>query len=83
MSYDSMEEAIPTMSYEDQIKLMAVLVEAIKSHLPNVKASSDKNKNDYTDSYPSGYFDLFGSDPTYPDEPKELSWELESRKEFF
>ena len=42
-------------------------------------------KKDFTDSYPPGYFDLFGSidDPSYPSEPEELSWDLENKKTFF
>ncbi len=84
MSYDSLAKAIPKMTYEEQINLMAILVEAIKSRLPTPQSSSDNKKTDHTDSYPVGYFDLFGSidDPSFV-EPEELPVELEAKKAFF
>ena len=82
MSYDSVAKAIPMMSYEEQINLLSVLVEAVKSGI-NKATSAKKQEKDFTDSYPKGYFDLFGSDPDYPEEPEELSWDLEAKKEFF
>ena len=30
------------------------------------------SRRDYTDTYPKGFFDLFGSDPTYPDVPEDI-----------
>lgn len=84
MSYETFAEAIPTMTYEEQVNLLSVLVDAIKSHIPGKKSESIVKKTDCTDSYPKGYFDLFGSidDPSFV-EPEELSWELEAKKEFF
>ena len=84
MPYDAIERAIPTMSYEEQISLLSVLMEALKSRISNLQSQISQKKVDYTDSYPKGYFDLFGSinDPSFV-EPEELSWELESKKEFF
>ena len=79
-SYDAIADAIPAMTYEEQLNLLTTLVEAIKAHIPNKQTSVSQKKTDYTDSYPPGYFDLFGSDPSYPEEPEELSWELESKK---
>ena len=83
MSYDAIANAIPTMTYEEQLNLLTTLVEAIKAHISNKQTTESQKKTDYTDTYPPGYFDLFGSDPSYPEEPEELSWELESKKEFF
>ena len=83
MSYDAIADAIPAMTYEEQLNLLTTLVEAIKTHIPNKQTTASQKKTDYTDSYPPGYFDLFGSVPSYPEEPEELSWKLESKKEFF
>lgn len=83
MSYEAMAKEISALTYEEQVNLLSVLVDAIKSHIPSKKTEKTAKKTDFSDTYPKGYFDLFGSDPTYPEEPKELSWELESKKEFF
>lgn len=86
MSYEAMTKEISTLTYEEQVNLLSVLVDAIKSHIPGKKAKpveSVEKKKDFSDTYPKGYFNLFGSDPTYPDEPKDLSWDLEAEKEFF
>lgn len=84
MSYEAMTKEISTLTYEEQVNLLSVLVDAIKSHIPGKKTKPVEKKKDFLDTYPKGYFDLFGSinNPTFV-EPKELSWELESKKEFF
>ena len=78
MSYDSFAEAIPTMTYEEQINLLEVLVNAVKCGL-NKSAQKKEQKS----SYPEGYFSLFGScnDDSFV-APEELSWELDSKREF-
>ena len=82
MGYDSVAKAIPNLSYEEQVNLMELLMESIKKALLN-RNNESENKTDFTDTYPNGYFDLFGSDPTFPEEPKELPLELDSLKEIF
>ena len=82
MSYDTFVNAIPTMTYEEQVDLLSVLIDAVKKGIHR-KPAEKSEPEDYTSSYPEGYFDLFGSDPDYPEAPEELSWELESKKEFF
>ncbi len=77
MSYDAVANAISTMSYEEQVSLMELLIESIKHALPKKENKAEKKK-DFTDSYPEGYFDLFGSDPTFPEEPEEVPIELDS-----
>lgn len=79
MSYDSFAEAIPTMTYEEQINLLSVLINAVKCGL-----NKSSPKKEQKSSYPEGYFSLFGScsDESFV-EPEELSWELDSKKEFF
>ena len=83
MSYNTFAEAIPTMTYEEQLDLISALVEAVKHGIHRSSAATTESK-DHTNSYPKGYFDLFGSvdDPSFV-EPPELSWDLESKKEFF
>lgn len=82
MSYDSIASAIPTMTYEEQVNLMEVLVNAIKSGISRKRTAKTAKKN-YKSSYPKGYFDLFGSldDPTFV-EPEELPIELDGNEAF-
>lgn len=84
MSYEAMTKEISTLTYEEQVNLLSVLVDAIKSHISGKKTKTVEKKKDFSDTYPKGYFDLFGSinDPTFV-EPEELPWELEANKEFF
>ena len=82
MSYDSVASAIPSMTYDEQINLLSILIDAVKKGIHSIPEKKSEAK-DHRDSYPEGYFDLFGSDPDYPEEPEELSWELEEKKEFF
>ena len=82
MSYDSIASAIPTMTYEEQVNLMEVLVNAIKSGISRKKTAKTAKKN-YKNSYPKGYFDLFGSDPTFFEEPEELPIELDGNEAIF
>ena len=72
MPYEAMVREVKTLSYDEQLNLMAVLVEAMKSAMHNTVSVSSAPKQDYRDSYPSGYFDLFGSDPTFFDEPEDI-----------
>ncbi len=80
MSYESIANAIPNMTYEEQVNLMEVLVNAIKSGISRKKTA----KKDCKSSYPKGYFDLFGSldDPTFV-EPEELPIELDGKEAIF
>jgi len=80
MSYDSVASAIPSMTYDEQINLLSILIDAVKKGIHSIPEKKSEAK-DHRDSYPEGYFDLFGSDPDYPEEPEELSWELEEKKE--
>lgn len=84
MTYDAIAWEIPALSYEEQVNLLYALTEAIKVHIPSAKKAAPAPQPDCTDSYPPGYFDLFGSidDPSFV-EPPELSWELEAKKGFF
>ena len=74
MSYDSFAEAIPTMTYEEQINLLEVLINAVKCGL-----NKSNQKNEQKSSYPEGYFSLFGSckDDSFV-VPEEIPWELDS-----
>lgn len=83
MSYDTFANAIPTMTYEEQVDLLSALIDAVKKGIHR-KPAEKSEPEDYSSSYQEGYFDLFGScdDDSFV-EPDELSWELESEKEFF
>ena len=83
MSYDTFANAIPTMTYDEQINLLSMLIDAVKKGIHSNLEKTTEAK-DHRSSYPEGYFDLFGScdDDSFV-EPEELSWELEAKKEFF
>jgi len=72
MSYDAIVKTIPTITYEELLKLNSVLSDAINARLVRKTAAAAK-KTDYTYAYPKGYFDLFGSidDPTFV-EPEDI-----------
>ena len=82
MSYETIANAIPTMTYEEQVNLMEVLVNAIKAGISRKKTAKTVKK-DCKNSYPKGYFDLFGSidDPTFV-EPEELPLSLDKMESF-
>lgn len=82
MSYDAIVNTIPTMTYEELLKLKSVLSDAINARISR-KAASAAKKTDFTDTYPKGYFDLFGSidDPTFV-EPEDIPMELDKIEEF-
>ena len=81
MSYDAIVNTIPTMTYEELLKLKSVLSDAINARI-SLKTASAVKKTDFTDTYPKGYFDLFGSDPTFFDEPEDIPMELDKIEEF-
>ena len=83
MPYAMMVEEAKKLSYEEQLGLIQVLVDALKANARN-NASKEEAKKDCSDTYPEGYFDLFGSidDQTFV-EPEELPWELDAKREFF
>ena len=79
MSYEAFAEAIPTMTYEEQINLISLLIEAVK-----FRNNNESSKETNLKTYPDGYFSLFGSinDDSFV-EPEEIKWELDSKREFF
>lgn len=83
MSYEACVKAIPAMSYDEQLNLMSALLEAIKAHIHR-EQTPVAEKKDFRDSYPKGYFDLFGSidDPTFV-EPEDIPMELDHLEDLF
>lgn len=86
MSYEAMTKEISTLTYEEQVNLLSVLVDAIKAHIPGKKTKpmeSVEKKKDFSDTYPKEFFTLFGSldDPTFK-EPEEIPMELDSEVNF-
>lgn len=65
MPYDFCVKTIPTLTYDEQLSLMAVLVASLQVSRPRQVTE----KKDCRNSYPEGYFNLFGSAPDFPDEP--------------
>ena len=81
MSYDSFANAVPTMTYEEQVNLLSVRIDAVKKGIPSNSVEKPELK-DHRNSYPEGYFDLFGSDPTFFEEPEELPVGLDGEVNF-
>ena len=83
MPYEMIAKEVRTLTYEEQLNLMAILVEAMKAAKNKSQPIHSENKKNYRDSYPEGYFDLFGSidDPTFV-EPEDISADLDEMPEF-
>ena len=83
MPYESVVKAIPAMTYDEQLNLMSALLEAIKSRVHH-EEKKVQEKKDFRDSYPAGYFNLFGSidDPTFV-EPEDIPVELDKLEKLF
>lgn len=79
MSYETIAESVKTLSYEEQINLMSVLVMLIKNKTD--ENNSPKTFN-YKNEYPKGFFDNFASDPDFSiKEPEELSFTFDIKRE--
>ena len=79
MSYEAMVKTIPTLTYDEQLNLMSIILSSLKNH--NV---ADNKVDDFSNEYPEGFFDLFGSDPDYDvSEPEELDFSLDAKRETF
>ena len=77
MSYEAMVKTIPTLTYDEQVNLMSIILNSLKNHKP----AGDK-VNDFSNEYPEGFFDLFGSDPNYDvSEPEELDFSMDAKRE--
>ncbi|MBQ3923844.1 MAG: hypothetical protein II707_11150 [Spirochaetales bacterium] len=82
MPYEMIAKEVRTLTYEEQLNLMSILVEAMKTAMKNRQSIHSENKKNFQDSYPKGYFDLFGSDPTFFDEPEDIPANLDEMPEF-
>ena len=83
MPYEMIAKEVRTLTYEEQLNLMSILVEAMKTAMKNRQSIHSENKKNYRDSYPEGYFDLFGSidDPSFV-EPEDIPADLDEMPEF-
>lgn len=77
MPFDVCVKTIPTLTYDEQLSLIALLVSSLQAS----RTQQADEKKDCRSSYPEGYFDLFGSidDPTFvePDDPPPDDKDLE------
>lgn len=81
MSYEAIAESIKTLSYEQQIELMSIIVMSLKKHSSETESLPAGN---HASEYPQGFFDNFGADPDFDiKEPEELPWNLDSTREAF
>lgn len=79
MSYEAMVKTIPTLTYDEQVNLMSIILNSLKNH-----KFADNKANDFSNEYPEGFFDLFGSDPNYAvSEPEELDFSMDAKREAF
>lgn len=75
MPYDAILREARTLTKDERVSLIA----ALSSSLDDAQEAP----NDCRDTYPDGFFDLFGSDPCFPVEPPaEIPWEYDAKREF-
>lgn len=83
MSYEALAKEAISLSLSEQINLMALLANSIQSKNQN-EAITGNSKKDFRDTYPEGFFDLFGSlsDIDF-EEPEEIPIEYDAKREEF
>lgn len=70
MPYETYAKGIATLTYEEQLDLMELLISAIRKS--EKEQSVQQAEDNFINSYPNGYFDLFGSNPDFPSEPDDI-----------
>ncbi len=76
MSYENIAQETKKLSFSDQLKLLAYLANIVKERELNKQEHS--NRYDFADTYPKGFFDLFGSDPGFDlEEPEDIPVSLD------
>ena len=69
MSYEAIEQATAALTKVEQLKLLAYIANLIRAN-----EEQEENNNDFTNTYHNGFFDLFGSDPSFDLEECDNSW---------
>lgn len=84
MSYDAITKEAAALPLTDQLNLLAFLANLVKTNELKKNPLEVKSlKNDYSDTYPKGFFNLFGSDPNFDlEEPKDIPVELDEEVSF-
>ena len=73
MSYEKIAQETKKLSFSEQIKLLAYLANLVKERDLNNQNQEHSKRSDFTDTYPKGFFDLFGSDPSFDlEEPEDI-----------
>ncbi len=83
MSYEILAKEAISLSLSEQINLMALLANSIKSKNQS-ESLLQNDKKDFKDTYPKGFFDLFGSLPDIDfKEPEEIPFDYDTKREEF
>lgn len=77
MAYDAIVEEAKSLSFDERASLVAILA----STLVGRKGGGKEDVHDCRSTYPKGFWDLFGCDPDFFDEPEELPWKLDAPRE--
>ncbi len=82
MSYEAITKEAASLTFAEQLKLIALLANLLNAS-ENKKETAAPVKTDYRDTYPKGFFELFGSDPGLDmEEPEDIPLELDDQKFF-
>ena len=72
MSYEAVAKEAAKLTFTEQLKLIALLANLVNAG-GHKEEAAPQPRTDYRDTYPKGFFDLFGSDPGLMQERKSLS----------
>ncbi|MCR5620616.1 MAG: hypothetical protein K6G18_02050 [Treponema sp.] len=80
MSYEAIAKEAASLTFAEQLKLIALLANLMNAS-EGKKETAAPVKTDYRDTYPKGFFELFGSidDPTFK-EPEDIPLELDDQE---
>lgn len=80
MPYEAVVEEAKSLSADERLSLIVVLASSLKD---KKDSTATVEKKDFRDTYPAGFWDLFGSAPDFPDEPEEIPWEYDVKREWY
>ncbi|MBP5464111.1 MAG: hypothetical protein J6Y13_02920 [Treponema sp.] len=82
MSYEAVAKEAASLTFTEQLKLIALLANLVNAG-GHKEEAAPKPRTDYRDTYPKGFFDLFGSDPGLDmEEPEDIPIELDEEVVF-
>lgn len=83
MPYEAVVESAKALSFDERVSLISALALSLKNTNNGTERTEHVEKKDFRDTYPAGFWDLFGSAPDFPAEPEEIPWEYDTKRESF